>query len=357
MFAFDSVAVDVDAVASLPFDAQTTVDDWGSRVQPQPRIESLKLNDADKSLKVTIGGQPLSVGLTNGQVAGLELAAKTDRRWSVSAFGGVSTTPVSGKGVFGNIVYGGRIDTQPIPGGKIGVSARINNGQADADEADTDFSFDLGPHLTVSGQARYKACEWRRHRYSMRLRYRAFQLTPVFEYLYARDDTTRFTAQSQLFGFLASNDPVRITGADLAWKGYDDLNIGLRTRLYDYPSLKEGAFYYAGTVSLKAPAGGHLNLEIGRMEGHLDETRYTLVDADMVYPDFLGLKSAFFNVDARCVDYDRPVRGRRMALHTSWGVGFEFLDGHIETRLSGAYGRDPFLGDDVGAKLSIEFKP
>jgi hypothetical protein len=303
-----------------------------------------------------VADHPVSLGLTHGRVAGLEMVTKTDRQWSITAFGGVPTTPVTTKGVVDNLVYGGRIDAHPMPGSEIGVSARIRNGEADKDEADTDFSFNFGTYLTVSGLTQYKASEWRRHRYSFRLRYKSFQLTPVYEYLYARDDTVRFTSKSQLFGFLASDDPVRISGTDLDWKGFDNLSIGLRTRLYDYPLQDESALYYAGRVSLKAATGGHLDLEIGRMQGHLDETRYTLVDAGMVCPNFLGLKSAFFKVDARWVDYDRPVSGRDLSLHTSWGMGFHFLDGHLETKLSGMYGMDPFTGNNAGAMLSIKFE-
>jgi hypothetical protein len=356
MFAFDSVAVDVGAVSNIPFNRSTSADHWGCSVEPQLQMEGLKSNDSGRLLRFMVADHPVSLGLTHGRVAGLEMVTKTDRQWSITAFGGVPTTPVTTKGVVDNLVYGGRIDAHPMPGSEIGVSARIRNGEADKDEADTDFSFNFGTYLTVSGLTQYKASEWRRHRYSFRLRYKSFQLTPVYEYLYARDDTVRFTSKSQLFGFLASDDPVRISGTDLDWKGFDNLSIGLRTRLYDYPLQDESALYYAGRVSLKAATGGHLDLEIGRMQGHLDETRYTLVDAGMVCPNFLGLKSAFFKVDARWVDYDRPVSGRDLSLHTSWGMGFHFLDGHLETKLSGMYGMDPFTGNNAGAMLSIKFE-
>jgi hypothetical protein len=37
-------------------------------------------------------------------------------------------------------------------------------------------------------------------------------------------------------------------------------------------------------------------------------------------------------------------------------MGFHFLDGHLETKLSGMYGMDPFTGDNAGAMLSIKFE-
>lgn len=357
MFGVDGVAVGGEVVPDHFYSDPTMADHWGCNVQPKWLAENLKLTHSDNFFKFMLGDRPVSVGLTNANVAGLELSTTIDKQWSVAAFGGVPNTPVTEKGVIENLVYGGRIDAHPVPGDKIGLSARINNGQAYADEAATDFSIRLGSLLTVNGLSTYKACEWRKHRYSVRFRYESLQLTPVYEYLYARDDADRFTAESYLFGFAAASDPVRIAGSDLEWKGLDSLSVGLRARRYDYASRHEESLYYAGMVSLKAPAGGHIGLEIGRMQGHLAETLYTLVDADMVCPNLFGLKNAFFSVDARYVDYDRPVGGRDMALHASWGVGVNFLDGRLETKLSGVYGVDPFLADDLGAMLSIKFQP
>jgi hypothetical protein len=319
--------------------------------------EKPTVDASDCRLNFVLGNQPVSVGLTNERVAGLDLKTNIDDAWSVTALGGLPTTPAPEKGVVDNLVYGGRIEAHPRPWYKIGLSMMLDNGQETAAETATDFNFNIGSMLAVNGLARTKAHEWREHRYSVGLHYESFRLAPVYESFYAQDEADRFTTKTHLFGFLTNADPVRIAGTDIGWEGAEGVDIALRTRRYDYSSWREAARYYAGLISIKAPAESLIDLEIGRMEGHLPETQYMLVDADLVCQHPMGLQDAFFNVDARYIDYDQRVRGRDMAFHTSWGVGYNFFDGHLKAKLAGVYKMDPYVADDVTAMLSIQFNP
>ena len=316
----------------------------------------MKFEEPDNRLDLELGGRSVSIGLTNDQLAGLELTADIDRAWGLRVFTGLPKTPVSEKGIFRNLVYGGKIEARPSEFCAVGLSMSKDNGRDTAEMTSLDFKLDIGSMVTLNGVSAYQGGEQRSHRYSARFRRKAFYLTPVYEYVYPRVEAERFQAEPHRFGFLSTDDEaVSIAGSDLGWEGDERLALGLKARRYAYTWQDEIAFYYAATFGLKAPAGGHLDMEFGRMQGGLCETRYTLAEADLVYADPFGLDGASLNADVRFIDYDQAVRGVDTALHTSWGIGFEFLDGRLETRLSCTQKADPFTGDDLGVVLSIRF--
>ena len=334
----------------------SAVGESGCDLQPAWFADHMKFEDPDSLLNLDLGGLPVSIGLTNDQVAGLELTTDIDRAWGFQIFTGMPKTPVPDKGIFRNLIYGGKIAIHPTESWAVGMSVSRDNGQ-DADEAaSVDFNLDIGSRVSLTALSTCQGDGWRSRRYSARFRGSDFYVTPVYEFLNPRDDADRFQAEQHRFGFLPADDEaVRVAGSDFGWEGSERLTFGLRARRYAYTRQDEEAFYYAATTALKAPAGSHLDMEVGRMEGGHCETRYTLAEADLVYPDPFGLRGASLNASLRLIDYDQTVHGLDTALRASWGIGFTFLDGRLETRLSCTQRADPYERDDLGTLLSIRF--
>ncbi|MGA6924330.1 MAG: hypothetical protein WBY88_01545 [Desulfosarcina sp.] len=329
----------------------------GYEREPGWLIETLNVSQPDPLLTLNHHGRSLSLGLTNDRVAGLDLLIDLNKDWSVSAFGGLPTSPVATQGVLGNLVVGGRLDARLAPSCHFGLFLSRDNGMDGVQEASTDFNIKLGPLLMLSGLSRVWDDEWREHRFATQFCYRSFRFKPVFEYFYPWDRSDHFAAENHLYGFLAdAEESVRTIGADVDWQGVDRLIIGLQTRRFDYLLLHEDAVFCEGIISIAASDDFQVDLNIGRMIGDLDETRFHLMGADLVYRNLFGLPGAFVDANARYIDYDRSVRDHHMAVDTSWGFGFRFEAVGLETRLSGIRTLDPYGEDDMGAMLSIRWQ-
>ena len=319
--------------------------------------ENLESVGSDYRLNLSFGGQPLSVGLTNDRVAGLELAANPAAALSIEAFAGLPPGTANRNGIVENLVYGGRIGTQHLSLGQIGLSVVYDNGE-DSSEEMTDIDLAIAPWLAINGSSRHTENVWREHRYSATLRWEAFTLSPLYDYFFIEDDTCLIETESHRFGFLSDTDEtIYVTGTDLDWKKNDLLNFGIRTRNYTYEQRDEEALYCAGLFSLKASSGSGLSLEIGSMQGERPETLYSLVQAEATVKDIFGIKGGYCGLTGRYIDYDHQVEDSIMAIHTAVETGLTFLDGRVETKVSGIYQEDPYVEDHFTGMLTIAFVP
>ena len=319
--------------------------------------ENLESVGSDYRLNLSFGGQPLSVGLTNDRVAGLELAANPAAALSIEAFAGLPPGTANRKGIVENLIYGGRIGTQYLSLGQIGLSVIYDNAE-DYSEEITDIDLTIASWLAINGSSRHTENVWREHRYSATLRWEALTLSPLYEYFFIEDDTCLIKTESHRFGFLSDTDEtIYVTGTDLDWKKNNHLNFGIRTRSYTYEQRNEEALYYAGLFSLMAPSGSGLSLEIGNMQGTRPETIYSQVQAEATIKDIFGIKGGFCGLTGRYIDYDHRVEDRTMAIHTAVETGLTFLDGRMETKLSGIYQEDPYFEDHFTGMLTIAFVP
>lgn len=345
---YDNLYKDLSTIANYGFSSQM--------VGLDENLESVA-SGSDYRLNLSFIGQPLSVGLTNDQVAGLELSASPAAALSIEAFGGLPPGAVNRRGIVENLVYGGRIRTQRMSMGQIGLSVTYDNAE-DYSEEMTDIELKLSPWLAINGSSRHRENVWREHRYSATLGWGAFTLSPLYDYFFIEDDACLIKTESHRFGFLSDTDEtIYVTGTDLDWEKNDHLRFGIRTHRYTYEQRDEEAIYYGGLFSLKAPSGSGLSLEIGSMQGRQPETIYSLVQAEATIKGVFGMKGGFCGLTGRYIDYDHQVEDRTMAIHTAVETGLRFLDGRVETKLSGIYREDPYFEDHFTGMLTIGFVP
>jgi len=357
VIAFGAPALGDDRVYDNLYKDLSTIANNGCSSQMVGLDENLEsvASDSDYRLNLSFVGQPLSVGLTNERVAGLELTASPVAALSIEAFGGLPPDAVDRRGIVENLVYGGRIGTQHLSLGQIGLSVIYDNAE-DYSEEITDMDLTIGPWLAINGSSRHTENVWREHRYSVTLGWEAFTLSPLYEYFFIEDDACRIETESHRFGFLADTDEtIYVTGTDLGWEKNDHLNFGIRTRHFTYEQRDEEALYYGGLFSLKVSSGNSLSFEVGTMQGKQPETIYSLVQAEATIKDIFGIKGGFCGLTGRYIDYDHQVQDRTMAIHTAVETGLRFLGGRVETKLSGIYQEDPYFEDHFEGMLTIAF--
>lgn len=311
-------------------------------------------------LRVNLGRQQILSGVTNESVDGLKVETGLGAGFSASIYGGLPVAYDGADQADGKSLYGGRLAHSLGSGYEIGISYQqlATDGEADIEKAGTDFQFQVGNWLSLSGLSSYnlESRDWREHNYSARVQADHWALEPSYQYFQYQDYFDSTNPNNSVFTFLKdSEETLSIAGADLTWQGPAVVEIGVRARSYTYDVRQESAQYLAGLCALSFANGSQVGAELGRMDGETPDNIYDLYRGYFFWQNPFRLDSSgHISGDALYVAYDTPVFGEDSSMHYTLGAGRSFLDNRVETKLSVIYSQDPYFDSDLAGVMTFQ---
>lgn len=311
----------------------------------------------DRDYQMRLGRQYVFEGVANESVDGIYGAVDINPSLSLSGYLGMPVSLEVADGRGGDGIAGGRLSWHRLGRYDLGLSYKFLANDSDRDEelAGVDFSLGLPGNVTLLGQSTWNLVEeqWGEHSFEARFSLWRFEIRPLYQYYTSdgffsdRDNTSGpFRAQP----FLESD--TQIFGAEFYFYPSEDYEVAVKAKHYDYDKRFGEADYVSGIFTWKWNIFSHLGAEIGRMEGDVDENRYTLGRGFF----YLDLAPAFVTGDVVYVDYDEAIYNEDSSFFASLGVGRRFLRDALRLKLSADYSSDPYNDEDIRTLLVAEYR-
>ncbi|WP_221249938.1 hypothetical protein [Desulfuromonas versatilis] len=311
----------------------------------------------DRDFQMRLGRQYVFEGVANESVDGLYGAVDINPWLSFSGYLGMPVSLEVADGRAGDGIVGGRVSWHRLGKYDLGLSYKFLTNDSDRDEelAGIDLSLGLPANVTLLGQATRNllADQWGEHSVEARIPLWRFEFRPQYQYytsdgFFSDKDNTSGPFRAQ--PFLESD--TRIYGAEAYFYPSEDYEIGLKARHYEYDKRFGESDYLSAIFTWKWKIFSHFGAEAGRMEGDVDENRYTLGRGFF----YLDLAPAFVTGDVVYVDYDEALYNEDSSLFASLGVGRRFLRNALRLKLSADYSSDPYNDEDIRTLLVAEYQ-
>jgi hypothetical protein len=154
--------------------------------------------------------------------------------------------------------------------------------------------------------------------------------------------------------FDESGEEARIAGLEILWDVTPKTLVGAKYKRYEYEVRDDGARYCAILGSQRFSGLSQLGAEAGRMQGEVDEDRYSLA---RVY-GYYDQAPFFISGEVVYAKYGEKIYGDLgddRSVFVSLGGGTRLLNNSLALKLSGEYSKDPNFDKDVRGQFTVDY--
>jgi len=313
------------------------------------------------NFKLRFGRQQVMTGVINDSVDGLSVAGDLGPYFSISAIGGLPVAYDTSSGRSADFLYGGRLAQHWGSRYELGLSYlhSADDGENQRQRLGADLTFALPGGVTFDGRTVYnlESDGFGEQVYQLRFSLGPVSIRPYYEQYDYRDQFEITPTTPNPFRILAgSGEGLRAWGADFAWGGLADWELGARVRQLSYDVNSDDAAYYALLLTWHASGQAQIGGEVGTLQG--DATgNDTLLLRLFFYLDGSGrLQKAFLSGDVLYAGYDQPIYGVDYSWSASLGAGRRFLEDNLEVKFNGEYSSDPNYDSDWRGTLALSYR-
>lgn len=313
------------------------------------------------NFNLRFGRQQVMTGVINDSVDGLSVAGDLGPYFSLSATGGLPVAYDTSSGRDGDFLYGGRLAHHWGSRYELGLSYLHS-----ADDSDNqrqrlggDLAFGLPGGVSFDGRTVYnlESDGFAEQVYQLRISLGPISVRPYYEQYDYRDQFEVTPQTPNPFRTLAaSGESLSAWGADLAWGGLADWELGARVRQLSYDVDSDDAAYYALLLTWHASGQTQIGGEVGTLQGDATGNDTILLRGYFYLAGSGRLQKAFLSGDVLYAGYDQPIYGVDSSWSASLGTGHRFLDDALEVKLNGDYSSDPNYDSDWRGTLVLSYR-
>lgn len=321
----------------------------------------LQYSQPFSNFNLRLGRQQVMSGVVNASLDGLSLSSDLGPYFAVSACGGLPVAYDTSAGRSGDALFGGRLAHHWGTHYELGVSylQSADDGEKQRQRLGADLTFGLPGGISFDGRSVYnlESEGFAEQVYQLRFGLGSLSVRPYYEQYDFRDQFETTSQTPNPFRILAgSKEALSAWGADLAWGGFADWELGARVRQLDYDLNAERAAYYALLLTWHGAKRTQIGAEAGTLQGDAVGND-TLLGRLYFYLDGSGrLQGTFLSGDACYTNYEQPFFGVDRSWSASLGTGLRFLKDALEVRLAGDYSSDPNYDSDWRGTLALSYR-
>jgi len=319
----------------------------------------VEVRPAGYNVNLRAGRQYAFQGVANEAFDGVSVGGEMKGGLILSAYTGLPVGLSTTNGSKDDILYGGRIAHRSSIY-QFGLSYKLaeNDGNTAQEMVGSDLALFLPGGFNVTGVSRYnlETEDFAEHSYEANFTLAGIGFRPFIERYRYEDYFNAGAKTVNPFRFLALQDQTLTTaGADVILKPTDEINITLRGKSLDYDQ-GDPAFYAAAMLSSRGDGASSFGAELGRLEGDLDEDKYTLAHLFAYLEEFNDkFPLEFISADMMLAVYDEDIRGEGNAYFLSLGAGKSVMDGKITLKAAAEYSSDPYYTEDLRGSMSATY--